>query len=441
MLSPVETHGTLMLHDLDELILKCRDDRARAYLREAVICCKAGAYRSAIVSTWIAVAFDIVDKIHELSLAGDKEAISFVESYENSIANENPEKSLKLERDLLALARDKYELISSQEYTDLARLQDDRHRCAHPSRMSFTEVFSPPAELARLHIRMAVEHLLQHEPSQGKAALNALLQQIWSNYFPRNRDKARAILDGTPLRRARPALVRNLLLVLLKTCLAESTEVQQVARNRVAMRCVMEMHPVVWQEVVSSELNRLYRNIVDDKSLSRALQLVQYFPDFADHLEPDQIAHFEQFILNLPVPYVHLCEGALAIPVLASTAKKAIAKLSANEITNMHVLSTSEEVRERIVSAYSRSPSFEYANTWGKVVQMFSDDFTADQTREILQAAATNGEIKGSFQFDAVLSSIKNSARLNGKELDALIAAARRKPEESNLTFDDDIPF
>lgn len=64
------THvGIAVLQDLDELVLECRDERARAYIREAVICCKSGAYRSAIVSTWIALAFDIVDKMHELSLA------------------------------------------------------------------------------------------------------------------------------------------------------------------------------------------------------------------------------------------------------------------------------------------------------------------------------------------------------------------------------------
>ena len=42
-----------MLHDLDELVLKCRDERARAYIREAVTCSRAGACRSTFVATWI----------------------------------------------------------------------------------------------------------------------------------------------------------------------------------------------------------------------------------------------------------------------------------------------------------------------------------------------------------------------------------------------------
>ena len=39
------------LVDLDELVLKCRSDQARAYIAEAVACYKAGAFRSCIVAT------------------------------------------------------------------------------------------------------------------------------------------------------------------------------------------------------------------------------------------------------------------------------------------------------------------------------------------------------------------------------------------------------
>jgi hypothetical protein len=289
-----------MLQDLDELILKCRNERARAYILEAVICCKASAYRSAIVSTWIAVAFDIVDKIHELSLTGDKEAQAFVTSYENAIANNNVEQLLKIERVLLETARDKFELISIQEHADLVRLQEDRHRCAHPSRMSNVEAFSPPAELARLHIRSAVEHLMQHEPSQGKAALAFVWKEIESKYFPTAGDKAKKILDGTPLRRARPALVRNLIVVLLKAVLSQTADRNGRLRYRAAILSVRVMHPSVWGEVVRTETTRLFRNLPDDDSLAKGVELLRYAPDIANSLESDQITKIEQFLMLLP---------------------------------------------------------------------------------------------------------------------------------------------
>lgn len=72
------------LSDLDELVLKCRDQKAKDYIKEAVSCYKAGAFRSAIVSTWIAVSFDVLDKLRELSLAGDQEAEKQIEAFDRA---------------------------------------------------------------------------------------------------------------------------------------------------------------------------------------------------------------------------------------------------------------------------------------------------------------------------------------------------------------------
>lgn len=62
------------LADLDELVLRCKSAAAKAYINEATSCYFAGAYRSAIVATWIAVVYDFVDKLKDLELAGDANA-------------------------------------------------------------------------------------------------------------------------------------------------------------------------------------------------------------------------------------------------------------------------------------------------------------------------------------------------------------------------------
>jgi len=59
------------LIDLDELVLRCRDEHARSYIAEAVACYKAGAFRASIVATWIAVVLDILHKLRELELTGN----------------------------------------------------------------------------------------------------------------------------------------------------------------------------------------------------------------------------------------------------------------------------------------------------------------------------------------------------------------------------------
>ena len=89
----------------DELILCCRDERAKAYIGEAVACYRAGAYRAAIISTWIAVAFDIVDKVRELSFAGDRAAEELTERFDAITRDNDLTRALQFERDLLANAR------------------------------------------------------------------------------------------------------------------------------------------------------------------------------------------------------------------------------------------------------------------------------------------------------------------------------------------------
>lgn len=46
--------------DLDELTLRCRDEKAREHISEAVASYRVGACRAAIVTTWIAVCFDVI---------------------------------------------------------------------------------------------------------------------------------------------------------------------------------------------------------------------------------------------------------------------------------------------------------------------------------------------------------------------------------------------
>ena len=65
-----------MLADLDELVLRCRDDRAKAYMSEALAYYKAGANRAAIIATRIAVTFDIIDKRRELALSCRPSSVS-----------------------------------------------------------------------------------------------------------------------------------------------------------------------------------------------------------------------------------------------------------------------------------------------------------------------------------------------------------------------------
>lgn len=138
------------LADIEALTLECRSETSREYISEAVLCYQAGAYRASIVGTWIAVAFDLIDKIRELAISGDEGAKEIEDRFKSYIAqidegnNQGFKSALEFERDILATARDKLQILDQQQYIDLKRLADDRNRCAHPSFQRLGEPYRPP---------------------------------------------------------------------------------------------------------------------------------------------------------------------------------------------------------------------------------------------------------------------------------------------------------
>ena len=201
----------MAITDLDELVLSCRTEQAKTYIQEAVGSYRAGAYRACIVATWVAVIFDLVEKVRDLALGGDAEARTMIEKYERwheQIEDGNPDAirhSLDFERTLIDVAQTKFEFFEPQQVLELRRLREDRNRCAHPSYQRLDTPYRPSAELARLHLRNAVAFVLSQPPVQGKAAINALVSTVASDFFPREKAEAQTALLKAGLERPKDA--------------------------------------------------------------------------------------------------------------------------------------------------------------------------------------------------------------------------------------------
>jgi hypothetical protein len=398
-----------MLADLDELLLKCRNDRAKAYIGEALACCKAGAYRTAIIATWVSVAFDLIDKIRELALAGDKAAEEVSSRIESIVSDNDTVRLLQFERQLLDLAKNRFELISHMEYVDLDRLQYDRHRCAHPSQTAYGEVFTPAAELARLHIRNAVDHLLQHEPAQGKSALEGLVNLIDSNSFPTDQTRALEVLAGTPLRRARAALVRNLTVILVKRLLREENKYPQEVRRQRALLCIYRLRPAEWLTAVQEHVTPIVRSLSSDDELVRACELMYLDPAFADAFERDQVVRLEEFVARLPKEkFLTLHSVFDSGPLLAAATRRA-SWMSLDDVAQFDFLGLPRVVRRRVINAYSASANFDQANAWGKIIEGEPRSFNEEEIGEILRASLENQQIYGSFQLRRTIAAIRKA--------------------------------
>lgn len=411
------------LADLDELVLLCRDERARAYIAEAASCYRASAYRSAIVAAWIAVCYDVIDKLRELALAGDKEADALIESMDKARSANDLPKALKFERELLEHARDKFELISHLEFLDLDRLQQDRNRCAHPSLSSDQEAFNPSAELARLHIRSAVTHLLQHPPVQGKHALDRLVREVKSDYFPTDHNKAIASLRSGPLRNPRESLTRNFIVVLLKSCLADGIEWKARRRYLAALLAVETIHGDSFRSTAEEKLTAILRAIPDER-LHLATWLLSKEHQLWDAVEADVRNRMENYVVKLPEDRLDDAPELLRTPFLANAAVRRIGRATRSELSKVLFFDMHETIADRFVHLYSESQNYDQANSFGKQIAIYAADFSDEQQRRLIRDAAQNGQIVDSFEFGSVIAALRQSNVIPGEEFEGLLEEA-----------------
>ena len=414
------------LSDLDELILKCRDQKAKNYIKEAVACYKAGAFRSAIVSTWIAVSFDIIDKLKELSLAGDKEAEKQIQYFEKARRTGDIGKSLKFERDILSVCKDNLELISPVEYVDLERLQQDRNRCAHPSMTEDGNSFNPSAELARMHIRAAVEHLLQYPPAQGKYALDSLLSDVDSEYFPIDLEKAVVAFENSPLKKARNSLIRNFTIVLLKKIVEKAKDYKQTNKLSNALNAIREIHRIPYSKTLKGKLSSIVRGI-EPGDLDRAIPLIEKVKDSWFYLEADVKHKFESYVENLPKENFDSINLFLSNEELKAAAIKRLRKATRIELDELKSSKIPLEVSDRIVALYSKSGSFDNANFFASTIIRHARDFTKEQIERIINACGENSQIKGSFEVKRVIGALRRNEHVSDEEVDVLLLAADLK--------------
>lgn len=323
------------LIDVDELFLRCRDPKAKEYIREAVACYKASAYRSCIVATWNAVVFDFLHKLRELELSGDKNATRHLEKF-NKIrlgGDSKLKEALDFEREVLDVAADEFELLTPLEKDDLQRLQQDRSRCAHPSMQSEDVPYTPTAELARTHLRSAIEILLEREPVQGVAAFDRICSEIKSEYFPLDKNEAIKHFKNGPLKRARTSLVRNLIIGISKSNLRndEALPGAELKRQRIALSAIFEMYRDTSEKVLREEFLAIAQSLSDEKLIQLIIYCI-YIPEAWSAIgEPCQ---------NKIISYVKAQQGqelyvaiaaAINVEALRGVATTKISELSAEQ--------------------------------------------------------------------------------------------------------------
>ena len=329
-------------------------------------------------------------------------------------------RALKFERELLVVARDKFELISPLEFIDLERLQEDRNRCAHPSLTSDDQAYSPSAELARLHLHSAVTHFLQHPPAQGKYALERLLRDVDSDYFPTTTKDARVAFASGPLKKPRESLVRNFVLVLAKSLLAESADYKRRFRLQSALAATRELHPATSSATLGEKLSQLVRAL-PDTSLIFAIYFVRDSKDSWQYLEADVVQRLQNFIRSLPSQHFDDLDFPLGFSPLQVQARHRVKVATKQEISEALFFDMPTEVADRFVDIYLASSSFAEANSCAKQMIPSIADFSDAHVRQLLSGINKNSQVRDSVQVRTLISTLREKDKLPKVEFETLL--------------------
>lgn len=418
------------LSDLDELILACRTERARAYIQEALIAYRGGAYRAAIVAAWIAVVFDLVDKLRELALAGDAQARQVMTDFDGHLAQLDAGnmqaigKALEFEREVLTAARDKFQLFDQQQFIDLSRLRDDRNRCAHPT-FQRDGVYHPSAELARTHIRNAIEHALRQPPVQGRSAIDSVIATVASEFFPKKADEARVLLEEGPLGKPTPALVNGVVDRLIWDTFTPGSPLYRKGNPVFALLAVIELHRAQAEPRVASQVRKLGEKIGDEDLPLLAL-IAARVPEFWNGLTNGQKNRVSLFIQNGPIRHIAvIMRHALKVGDLAETARARLAVMDAEDLAQVVAARPIAEAVGRAVELYSASQSWAEANMIAdRIVLPLFEHLTPDHVRSIIRSPRERkSDIAGSRGLRLLVDAVRQQNLIPKGELDGLLQA------------------
>ncbi len=386
---------SLHLSDLDELSQRVLNRHSKEYFKEAVVSYRAGAYRSALIATWISVCIDIIEKIKELSVSGEG-AAKAIEEKLSAIDPKDPNAMLNFERQILDFACDELELISVIEKSHLEKLKDDRNICAHPNFSQDGSQFTPPAELALAYMVQAANYLLTQIPVKGKVVVNRLFELINESSFPESDEKAFAVLSSDNyLGRARESSVRNLIIILLKRLFRDDEGLNPDLLDRIsaALGAINRINSEVYSEVIRSKLDALLGQ-ASDRQLKRFFPFLSRRPEAWVRIDEGIKVRVEGLLRNMEVEELinyRLAEVSVSSERLNTVFQEVLDELEVNDQEKVVAAKALPVTKDRAIEIFIDSKSFASAEHRGvNVLLPHAKYFYSEDLERIFTGALEN---------------------------------------------------
>ena len=387
-----------MLHltDLDELIQKIRSTYVNEYVTEALTAYRAGAYRAAVATTWVAVCIDIIEKIKELSVDGDTQAAT-IERRLDGISPTDIPAMMRFESDLLDIASEQLEFISPPERNQLERLKEDRNFCVHPTFQKDGKHFNITPEGTRNHIVNACRFLFINQPTKGKVIIETLSDLVSQTSFPEDNEKAYHILSSQNyLGRAKEVVIRNFFICLLKKLLKDEpppADLGSVTRICAAMNALHRINPGTIQSTSAEYLPRLLTSIVDKRI--KILFLIMNNCSFLRSVV-DRPAKLRLAALVNGIPVEQLAQLAVAATADYEEEIRTALLTRYNTLSSIEQLeilkgSHSSSLKDKAIKVFCEAGSYAAAYDYGKNVLLpYTPYFSRDDILLIFDGTISN---------------------------------------------------
>lgn len=398
------------LSDVDSLALAVRDRESRRLIGEAITAYRGGALRSSLMSTWIAVAYDIIAKARELAAQGEAGPKAFVKELDDTIAAKDVRKLQLIEGELLTKANADLQLLAPHEHAALVRLQEDRHLCAHPAFVVEDQLYQPTPELVRAHIVHALQHLLVHAPLQGKSAIARFDADLMGPAFPATADEIGTFVRTKYLDRAKDVLVVNLIKAIISMPFgAERPKYASKTRTlAVILREISKAKTAIYDAVMPAYVAEKVEQVPDEVLLSICPYL-ENDPRIWDWLKEPDRTRIRRLLETSTADELkeHAALDAFAIPAMAGVLLDRFNGF--DDPTKLNIIA--EHPRKELVghgiALFQHAGSFRYAEQLGKsVILPLAPCFTAADLQAVLEAAADNGQIWDAAETPDILDQL-----------------------------------
>lgn len=392
------------LSNLDEILEEVRNPYSKEYVREAISAYRSGAYRASLVTIWVAVCVDIVEKIIELSIGGDGSAKKIHDELEK-IKPDDFLSMMKFEREILNYACEDLEIISHIEKTHLERLKDDRNICAHPTISSESRQFSPNAELALSYIVQTANYLFLQRPVKGKTVINKTYKLIQEESFPNSDEEAFTILKSdNQLGKVKDSSIRNLCIILLKRLFSDEEKISEVILYKIAsaLGAISRIHPQTYRETIKEKLSLLLGDATDTR-LKRALPFLSRRHDSWNQIDESVRVRIDGLITSMPPKELISYRLANLAEKNERIRRKYLEKIKSIDTDNaISILSSKSSWvhKELAISFFANSKSYDNSEIIGnQILVPLAKHFTNEDLKTTLKSSLENTGMYGRNQI------------------------------------------